>query len=100
MAMSAKKPKPKGSGFPKKEVAATRAMGKKIDAERAAKKKAAPAKKKAAPKNIGYTAGAKGPKARVSNGLGESRQARDYNDLLSKKSPAEIKGFKFGRRTN
>ena len=98
MAAASKKPKP---GFPKKEVAATRSMAKKIEAMKPTGKKAAskPAKK-AAPKNIGYTPGAKGPKARTSNGVGQSRQARDYEDLLKKKSPSQIKGFLFGRGTS
>lgn len=39
------KSKPKASGFPKKEVAATRAMAKKIEAMQAAKSKAAATKK-------------------------------------------------------
>lgn len=44
MAAMSKKPKPK-SNFPKKEVAATRAMAKKIEAMQAAKDKAAATKK-------------------------------------------------------
>ena len=44
MAMSAKKPKPKTkSGFPKKEVAATRAMAKRFEADKARKVPGAPA---------------------------------------------------------